>query len=107
MGAEEEEYQLTLDDVDSCLVYMYTPVTEEGAKGEPQYAITDYVKAGMNVIDVVFILSYDKMFIELHLLLRVLRSLLMMKDKSIMPEQCITLHFFPTIKHGCILEIDV
>ncbi|KAK6150135.1 hypothetical protein DH2020_017660 [Rehmannia glutinosa] len=44
-GAEEEEYQLTLDDVDSCLVYMYTPVTEEGAKGEPQYAITDYVKA--------------------------------------------------------------
>lgn len=60
MGAEEEEYQLTLDDVDSCLVYMYTPVTEEGAKGEPQYAITDYVKAGMNVIDVVFILSYDK-----------------------------------------------
>ncbi|KAH6830710.1 Outer arm dynein light chain 1 protein [Perilla frutescens var. hirtella] len=45
MGAEEEEYQLTLDDVDSCLVYMYTPVTEEGAKGEPQYAITDYVKA--------------------------------------------------------------
>ncbi|KAK4440224.1 microtubule-associated protein AIR9 [Sesamum alatum] len=44
-GAEEEEYQLMLDDVDSCLVYMYTPVTEEGAKGEPQYAITDYVKA--------------------------------------------------------------
>ncbi|KAI3455940.1 hypothetical protein Pfo_012603 [Paulownia fortunei] len=44
-GAEEEEYQLTLDDIDSCLVYMYTPVTEEGAKGEPQYAITDYVKA--------------------------------------------------------------
>ncbi|KAL3833703.1 hypothetical protein ACJIZ3_008439 [Penstemon smallii] len=44
-GAEEEEYQLTLDDIGSCLVYMYTPVTEEGAKGEPQYAITDYVKA--------------------------------------------------------------
>lgn len=44
-GAEEEEYQLTLDDVDSCLVYMYTPVTEEGARGEPQYAITDHVKA--------------------------------------------------------------
>ncbi|KAG8385218.1 hypothetical protein BUALT_Bualt03G0019300 [Buddleja alternifolia] len=44
-GAEEEEYQLILDDIDSCLVYMYTPVTEEGAKGEPQYAITDYVKA--------------------------------------------------------------
>ncbi|PHT55649.1 hypothetical protein CQW23_04135 [Capsicum baccatum] len=45
VGAEEEEYQLTLDDVDSCLVFMYTPMTEEGAKGEPQYAITDYVKA--------------------------------------------------------------
>lgn len=48
-GAEEEEYQLTLDDIDSCLVYMYTPVTEEGAKGEPQYAITDYVKAGATI----------------------------------------------------------
>ncbi|KAL9252679.1 187-kDa microtubule-associated protein AIR9-like protein [Drosera capensis] len=44
-GAEEEEYQLTLDDVDSSLVFMYTPITEEGAKGEPQYAITDYIKA--------------------------------------------------------------
>nr|XP_043619051.1 187-kDa microtubule-associated protein AIR9 [Erigeron canadensis] len=43
-GAENEEYQLNLDDVDSCLVYMYTPVTEEGTKGEPQYAITDYIK---------------------------------------------------------------
>lgn len=43
-GAETEEYQLTLDDIDSCLVYMYTPVTEEGTKGEPQYAITDYIK---------------------------------------------------------------
>lgn len=45
VGAEEEEYRLTLDDVDSSLVFMYTPVTEEGAKGEPQYAMTDYVKA--------------------------------------------------------------
>ncbi|XP_052179549.1 187-kDa microtubule-associated protein AIR9 [Diospyros lotus] len=44
VGAEDEEYQLTLDDIDSCLVFMYTPMTEEGAKGEPQYAITDYVK---------------------------------------------------------------
>ncbi|GMP73781.1 hypothetical protein CsSME_00031418 [Camellia sinensis var. sinensis] len=44
VGAEDEEYQLILDDIDSCLVFMYTPVTEEGAKGEPQYAITDYVK---------------------------------------------------------------
>ncbi|CAN1812949.1 187-kDa microtubule-associated protein AIR9 [Linum perenne] len=44
-GAEDEEYQLTLDDVDSSLVFMYTPVTEEGAKGEPQYKYTDFVKA--------------------------------------------------------------
>lgn len=43
-GAEDEEYQLNLDDVDSCLVFMYTPVAEEGVKGEPQYAITDYIK---------------------------------------------------------------
>ncbi|KAE9457594.1 hypothetical protein C3L33_10503, partial [Rhododendron williamsianum] len=34
-GADDEQYQLTLDDVDSCLVVMYTPVTEEGVKGEP------------------------------------------------------------------------
>jgi len=26
---------------------MYTPVTEEGAKGEPQYKYTDFVKAGV------------------------------------------------------------
>ncbi|XP_047148992.1 187-kDa microtubule-associated protein AIR9 isoform X1 [Vigna umbellata] len=45
VGAEEEEYKLTIDDVDSSLVFMYTPVTEEGAKGEPQYKYTDFVKA--------------------------------------------------------------
>ncbi|XP_068657633.1 187-kDa microtubule-associated protein AIR9-like isoform X2 [Aristolochia californica] len=45
VGAEEEEYSLTLDDVDSSLVFMYTPVTEEGAKGEPHYAMMDFVKA--------------------------------------------------------------
>ncbi|XP_022726891.1 187-kDa microtubule-associated protein AIR9-like isoform X2 [Durio zibethinus] len=32
-GAEDEQYQLTIDDVDSSLVFMYTSVTEEGAKG--------------------------------------------------------------------------
>lgn len=48
VGAEDEEYQLTIDDVDSSLVFMYTPVTEEGAKGEPQYKYTDFVKAGMH-----------------------------------------------------------
>ncbi|KAJ1437037.1 Leucine-rich repeat [Sesbania bispinosa] len=45
VGAEDEEYQLTIDDVDSSLVFMYTPVTEEGAKGEPQYKYTDFVRA--------------------------------------------------------------
>lgn len=44
-GAEDEEYLLTIDDIDSSLVFMYTPVTE-GAKGEPQYKYTDFVKAG-------------------------------------------------------------
>lgn len=46
-GAEEEEYWLTIDDIDSSLVFMYTPVTEEGAKGEPQYKYTDFIKAGL------------------------------------------------------------
>lgn len=45
-GAEDEEYRLTIADIDSSLVFMYTPVTEEGAKGEPQYKYTDFVKAG-------------------------------------------------------------
>jgi hypothetical protein len=45
-GAEDEEYRLNIDDIDSILVFMYTPVTEEGAKGEPQYKYTDFVKAG-------------------------------------------------------------
>ncbi|KAG1348232.1 putative 187-kDa microtubule-associated protein AIR9 [Cocos nucifera] len=45
VGAEDEEYRLTVDDIDSSLVFMYTPVTEEGAKGEPQYAMTDFIKA--------------------------------------------------------------
>ncbi|WCJ24264.1 Outer arm dynein light chain 1 protein [Euphorbia peplus] len=44
-GAEDEEYRLTLDDIGSSLVFMYTPVTEEGAKGEPQYKYTDFIKA--------------------------------------------------------------
>ncbi|XP_034210939.1 187-kDa microtubule-associated protein AIR9 isoform X3 [Prunus dulcis] len=44
-GAEDEEYRLTIDDIDSSLVFMYTPVTEEGAKGEPHYKYTDFVKS--------------------------------------------------------------
>jgi len=46
VGAENDEYQPTIDDVGSSLVFMYTPVTEEGAKGEPQYKYTDFVRAG-------------------------------------------------------------
>ncbi|KAF8413517.1 hypothetical protein HHK36_001507 [Tetracentron sinense] len=57
VGAEDEEYQLTIDDVDSSLVFMYTPVTEEGAKGEPQYAITDFVKAAPPSVNNVQILG--------------------------------------------------
>ncbi|KAJ0980466.1 hypothetical protein J5N97_008721 [Dioscorea zingiberensis] len=45
VGAEDVEYKLTVDDIDSSLVFMYTPVTEEGARGEPQYAMTDFIKA--------------------------------------------------------------
>ncbi|PON54757.1 LRR domain containing protein [Parasponia andersonii] len=44
-GAEDEEYLLTVDDIDSSLVFMYTPVTEEGAKGERQFKNTEFVKA--------------------------------------------------------------
>lgn len=45
-GAEDEEYRLSLDDVGSSMVFMYTPVTEENARGEPQYKYTEFVKAG-------------------------------------------------------------
>ncbi|KAL5197898.1 hypothetical protein ABZP36_001410 [Zizania latifolia] len=44
-GAEGMEYQLTVDDIDSSLVFMYTPVTEDGVKGEPQCTMSDFVKA--------------------------------------------------------------
>ena len=67
IGTEEEEYRLTLDDVDSSLVFMYTPVTEEGAKGEPQYAMTDYVRAGICkyrfVVDVLHIFLTERIFV--------------------------------------------
>jgi hypothetical protein len=45
-GADGMEYQLTVDDINSSLVFMYTPVTDEGIKGEPQCTMTDFVKAG-------------------------------------------------------------
>ncbi|KAJ6832033.1 187-kDa microtubule-associated protein AIR9 [Iris pallida] len=57
VGAEDEEYRLTVDDIDSSLVFMYTPVTEEGAKGEPQYAMTDFVKAAAPSVSNVRILG--------------------------------------------------
>ncbi|XP_058099162.1 187-kDa microtubule-associated protein AIR9 isoform X2 [Magnolia sinica] len=57
VGAEDEEYRLTIDDIDSSLVFMYTPVTEEGAKGEPQYAMTDFVKAAAPSVSNVHILG--------------------------------------------------
>lgn len=51
---------------------MYTPVTEEGAKGEPQYKYTDFIKAGMwmnNCIDVfsvlaMYVLEYTILLID-------------------------------------------
>lgn len=56
-GAEEEEYQLTLDDIDTSLVFMYTPVTEEGAKGEPQYKYTEFIKAAFPSVNNVQIIG--------------------------------------------------
>lgn len=44
-GAEGEEYLPTIDDVGSSLVFVYTPVTEDGVKGDPHYKYTDFVKA--------------------------------------------------------------
>lgn len=40
---------MTLDDVGWGLMFMHTPMTEEGVKGESQCAITDYVNAGMEL----------------------------------------------------------
>ncbi|KAH7661175.1 Leucine rich repeat proteins some proteins containing F-box protein [Dioscorea alata] len=57
VGAEDEEYTLTADDIDSSLVFMYTPVTEEGARGEPQYAMTDFIKAATPSVSNVQILG--------------------------------------------------
>lgn len=51
-GAEDEEYKLTINDIDTSLVFMYTPVTEEGTKGEPHYKYTDFVKSGTQVLQI-------------------------------------------------------
>lgn len=45
VGAEELEYQLSLDDIGANLLLMYTPVTQEGVKGEPHFATTALVHA--------------------------------------------------------------
>jgi hypothetical protein len=57
-GAEDEEYRLSVDDIDSSLVFMYTPVTEQGAKGEPQYKYTGSVKAGAWVANLIFFFQF-------------------------------------------------
>lgn len=61
-GAEDEEYWLAIDDIDSSLVFMYTPVTDEGAKGEPQYKYTDFVKAGVFWGNVNLLISFSIKF---------------------------------------------
>lgn len=57
IGAEELEYQLQLDDVCFSLIFMFTPVTEEGVKGEPQYASTPVVQASPPSVSTVRIIG--------------------------------------------------
>ena len=57
MGAEEPEYRLTLDDVGSSLIFMFTPMTEEGVKGEPQYAATAIIQAASPSVSAVQIIG--------------------------------------------------
>ncbi|KAL6880549.1 hypothetical protein ACP4OV_012114 [Aristida adscensionis] len=56
-GADRMEYQLTVDDINSSLVFMYTPVTDEGVKGEPQCTMTDFVKAATPSVSNVHVLG--------------------------------------------------
>nr|CAB3451917.1 unnamed protein product [Digitaria exilis] len=56
-GAEGMEYQLTVNDINSSLVFMYTPVTDEGVKGEPQCTMTDFVKAARPSVSNVHVLG--------------------------------------------------
>ncbi|KAH7307676.1 hypothetical protein KP509_22G071800 [Ceratopteris richardii] len=44
-GAEDLDYQLSVDDVGANLLLMYTPATQEGTKGEPHFATTGLVCA--------------------------------------------------------------
>ncbi|KAL3696460.1 hypothetical protein R1sor_010536 [Riccia sorocarpa] len=43
-GASEPEYQATIDDVNASLVFVYTPVTEEGNKGESRKFVTQTIQ---------------------------------------------------------------
>ncbi|WVZ61871.1 hypothetical protein U9M48_011679 [Paspalum notatum var. saurae] len=56
-GAEGMAYQLTVNDINSSLVFMYTPVTDEGVKGEPQCTMTDFVKAATPSVSNVHVLG--------------------------------------------------
>ncbi|KAK3126367.1 hypothetical protein QOZ80_7AG0555520 [Eleusine coracana subsp. coracana] len=56
-GADKMEYQLTIDDINSSLVFMYTPVTNEGVKGEPHCTMTDFVKAATPSVSDVHVLG--------------------------------------------------
>ncbi|MCO5613042.1 hypothetical protein L7F22_067316 [Adiantum nelumboides] len=57
VGAEELDYQLSVDDVGANLLLMYTPVTQEGVKGEPHFATTVVVQAAPPSISSVQILG--------------------------------------------------
>ncbi|TKW30421.1 hypothetical protein SEVIR_2G035700v4 [Setaria viridis] len=56
-GAEGMEYQLTVNDINSSLVFMYTPATDAGVKGEPQCTMTDFVKAATPSVSDVHVLG--------------------------------------------------
>lgn len=56
-GTEELESLLSLDDVGAKLILMYTPVTREGIKGEPRFAITDVIKAALPSVSNMHILG--------------------------------------------------
>lgn len=57
IGAEDLEYQLSLDDVGANVLLMYTPATEEGVKGEPQFATTAVIEAALPHVSSVHVLG--------------------------------------------------
>jgi hypothetical protein len=48
-GAYELEYRPTLDDVHATLTFLYTPVTQEGVKGQAHETVTAPVTAGTDL----------------------------------------------------------